>query len=138
MLFVAGVMTADFAPESVGVVHMVEMGEFMDNDVVAQDFRNLHKANIERDGAIATTTTPTGRGMAEATLVIFITVELGVVFEAIREVFLRFFHEDAFLSVAGALALGALEGDFVFDEVAIDLEKATDQKIASVLRNGHL
>lgn len=74
MFFVAGVVGADFLPESGGMIHMVEMGEFVEDHVVAQDFRHLHETNIERNGAIAGATTPAGSGMAEPTFIVSITV----------------------------------------------------------------
>ena len=76
--------------------------------------------------------------MAQAALIITIAVELGVVFEAIGEVFFRLFHEDFLFSVAGALGFGAAEGDFFADKGAIDVQKALSEEIASVARDGHL
>jgi hypothetical protein len=35
-------MLANFAPESVGVVHVIDMGEFVDDNIVAERFRYLH------------------------------------------------------------------------------------------------
>lgn len=138
MLFVTGVVGADFLPESGGMVHVVEMGEFVENHVVAQDFRHLHEADIERNGAITGATAPAGGGMAEPTFIVSIIVQLGVIFEAVGEVVLGFFHEDALLSVAGTLILRVAEGDFLLNEVAINLEEAVHQKVAGMLGDGHL
>lgn len=47
MLFVAGIMFADFCPKGGRVVHMVEVGELMNNDVIAERLGDLHEADIE-------------------------------------------------------------------------------------------
>lgn len=35
MLFVAGVMTTNFSPKGVGMIHVIEVGEFMNDNIVA-------------------------------------------------------------------------------------------------------
>ena len=76
--------------------------------------------------------------MAEAAFVIAIAVELGIVFEAIREIFFRLFHENFLLGVASALGFGATKGDFFANKAAIDVQKALDEEVASMARDGHL
>ena len=56
------------------MVHMVEVGEFMNNDVISERFGDLHEADIERNSAITAATPPACSSMAEATLVIGVAV----------------------------------------------------------------
>lgn len=49
MFFVSGVVGADFCPEGGGVVHVVEVGELVQNYIIAQDFGDLHKPDIKRN-----------------------------------------------------------------------------------------
>ena len=106
MFFVSGIMFGNFGPESGRVVHVVEVGEFMNNNVIAEDFGDLHQANIERDSAIRRTTSPPGGSVAEATFVVVVAVEVGVIFKSVRQVLLGLFHEDFFLGIASALSVG--------------------------------
>lgn len=52
MFFVAGVMGGDFGPEGVGMVEVVQMGEFVDDDIVAERLGDVHEADVEGDGAV--------------------------------------------------------------------------------------
>ncbi len=47
-------------PEAPGVVHFLEVREFMQHQVVAHEGRGLHQAPIERDSAAAGAGTPAG------------------------------------------------------------------------------
>lgn len=51
MFFVSGIMFGNFGPESGRVIHVVEVGEFMNNNVIAEDFGDLHKTDVKRNGA---------------------------------------------------------------------------------------
>lgn len=84
MLFVTGVVATNFSPKGVGMVHVVEMSEFMNDDVIAERLGDLHEADVERNGAIAATTAPAGSGVTQAALVVLIAIELGVIFEPVR------------------------------------------------------
>ena len=42
VFFVARVALADFVPKLWRVVHVVEVGEFMQNDIITQNFWYLH------------------------------------------------------------------------------------------------
>src|SRR5438552_1420166 len=48
------------------MVHLAEVREFVENDVVADEDRSLDKTPIERDGAAAGTGTPAGTLVADA------------------------------------------------------------------------
>lgn len=76
--------------------------------------------------------------MAQAAAVVAIAIEFSIIFEAIREVFASFFHEDFFLSVASALGFGAAEGDFFTNKGAVNCQKTFGEKIAGVAGDGHL
>lgn len=80
MFLVFGVVADDFLPKSAGMVHMVEMGEFVDDDVVAENFGDLHEADVERNCAVRRATSPSCGGVREATFFVRIAVELGKVF----------------------------------------------------------
>ena len=84
MFLVAGVVGANFGPESGGVIKVMEVGEFVEDDIVAQDGRDLHEADVEGDSAGGGTTAPAGGGMREAAALIMVAVEGGKVFQAIR------------------------------------------------------
>lgn len=86
---------------------MMKMGEFVEDDIVTQDFWDLHEADVEGDGAIARTTTPACGSVAETAFVVGVAVEFSIIFKTIGQVVLCFFHEDFFLGVAGALSAGA-------------------------------
>ena len=47
MSLVGGVVGSDFTPESTRVVGVIEVSEFVNENVVAQRFGNLHEANIK-------------------------------------------------------------------------------------------
>ena len=47
MATVVGVVRGDFGPESVGVIHVINMGEFVQDDVVAEWLGDFHEADIE-------------------------------------------------------------------------------------------
>lgn len=104
MFFVAGVVLADLAPEGIGMIHVVKMGELVDNNIVAQDFWDLHETDIERNCTITATTSPASGGMRKSTFVVAIAVKLGVVVQTIRQIILSFFHEDFFLGVTSTLS----------------------------------
>ena len=84
MFLVAGVVGANFGPESGGMVKVMEMGEFVEDDIVAQDGRDLHEADVEGDSAGGGATAPASGGMREAAALIMVAVEGGKVFQAIR------------------------------------------------------
>ena len=44
---VVRVVRGNFGPESVRVIHVIDVGEFVQNDVVAKRFRNFHEANVK-------------------------------------------------------------------------------------------
>ena len=46
MVFEAGIVGADFGPESSGMIWMVDMRKFVDNNVVSERLRDVHEANI--------------------------------------------------------------------------------------------
>lgn len=138
VFFVTGVVVGDFSPEGVGVVEMIEVGEFVEDDIVAERLGDVHETDVEGDGAITGAATPAGGGVTKATLVVFIAVKLSVIFKAIRKVIFCLFHEDFFLGVAGALGFGATKRDFFADEGAVDAQKTLSEKVASVARDGHL
>lgn len=52
VVFVTGVVGGDFGPEGVGVVEMIEVGELVKDDVVAERFGDVHEADVEGDGAV--------------------------------------------------------------------------------------
>ena len=45
------IVLGDLAPDGFGMVHMINMGEFVENDVIAEWFRDFHEADIERNCA---------------------------------------------------------------------------------------
>ena len=45
--FVKLVVLADFTPEGIGMVHVVNMRQLMNNNVVAERLWDFHKADIE-------------------------------------------------------------------------------------------
>lgn len=59
---------------------MIEVGKLVEDDIIAQNFGHLHQTDIERNGAIRRTTAPTSGGVTEATFVVIITIELGIIF----------------------------------------------------------
>ena len=58
---------------------MIKMGEFVDNDIVTQGLRDLHQADIKRNGAIRGARTPTSISVGKTEFVIRVAIELGVV-----------------------------------------------------------
>ena len=120
------------------MIHMIEVGEFVQDDVIAQDFGYLHQTNIKRNCARRRTTAPPRGGMGQATAFIMIAIKFGVVFKAVGQVILRFFHEKFFLGVARTLGFGVAEGDFFADQGAVAIKKTFHQKVTGVLRYGHL
>ena len=77
VFFVAGVVGADFGPEGGGMVKVMEVGEFVEDDVVTQGGRDLHETDVEGDGAGRGTTAPTGGGVGEAAAFVMVAVEGG-------------------------------------------------------------
>ncbi len=138
VVFVVGVVGGNFGPKSGGMIHMVQMGELVENDIVAEDFGDLHEADIERNRAVRGTTTPTRGGVGETAFVVLVAVEFGEVFEAIGEVVARLFHEEFFLGVAGALGARVAERDFFANQVAVNFQKPFDQKVAGAGGHRHL
>ena len=45
------IVRTNLSPKLGGMVHMVNMGELVNNYVIAKWFRHFHEANIERNGA---------------------------------------------------------------------------------------
>ena len=84
VFLVAGVVGANFGPEGGGVIKVMEVGEFVEDDIVAQDGRDLHEADVEGDSAGGGTTAPASGGVGESTALIVVAVEGGKVFQAIR------------------------------------------------------
>ncbi len=138
MFLVFGVVAGDFLPKSAGMVHMVEMGEFVDDDVVAENFGDLHEADVERNCAVRRATSPPCGGVREAAFFVGVAVEFGEIFQSIRQVFLRIFHQEFLFGVSGALRSGVAQGDLFADEIAVNVEKTFDEKIAGMLWHGHL
>lgn len=72
-------MLANLGPKGGGMIGMVNMGKFMNDDIVAKGLGDIHEADIERDddraiwmmGAGA----PASIGMRKADLVIMIAIE---------------------------------------------------------------
>ncbi len=52
MLFIAGVVSGDFGPESGRMIEVIKMGELMEDDIVAKRLGDLHETDIEGDGAV--------------------------------------------------------------------------------------
>ena len=77
---IVGVVRSDFGPKSGRVVHVVEVGKFVQNDVVAQNFGDVHEADVEGDGAGGGARTPASIGVSEATFGVSVAVEFGKVF----------------------------------------------------------
>lgn len=77
VFFVAGVVGADFGPEGGGMIKVMEMSEFVEDDIVTQDGRDLHETDVEGDGAGRGTTAPTGGGVGEAATLVMVAVEGG-------------------------------------------------------------
>ena len=59
------VVGTNFSPKGGGVVHVVEMGELVQDDVVAQRLGGVHEADIEGDGAIRRAGAPAGVSVRE-------------------------------------------------------------------------
>lgn len=59
------------------MVHVVDVGEFVENDVIAEGFRDVHEADVEGDGASTTAAAPTGAGVGEAEGGVAVAVLLG-------------------------------------------------------------
>lgn len=70
-------MAGDFCPEGGGMIHVIKMGQFMNQDVVTQWFWYVHEANIKRNCAIAAATSPPRGGMTEATFIIVVAKFFG-------------------------------------------------------------
>jgi hypothetical protein len=113
--FVVGVVVGDLKPEGGGMVHVVDVGELVEDDVVAEGFRQVHETDIERDGARVATAAPTGVGVRKAQVDVFVVVLFGPKVEAIREVLFGFSLKDFFLGVAGTLGGGVFEREFFAD-----------------------
>lgn len=91
MALVIGVVGGDFVPEILGMVHVIDVGEFVKNDVVAEGFGKVHEADVERDCAAAAAAAPASVGMGEAKRSVFVAVFFGPEIETIWEVFFGFF-----------------------------------------------
>ena len=79
MVFVARVVFFDFSPESWGMVRMVDVGQFMDNDVILELLWDLHEANIKRDSnsvvsVMVGTAAPASTGVGKFELIIMVIV----------------------------------------------------------------
>ncbi len=121
MVLVTWVVFGYFAPKGVGMIHVVKMSKLVNDYIVAENFGNIHEADVERNGAIARTTAPTCGGVREPAFIIAITVEFGVIFEAIREIRASLFHEDFLFGITGALSSRVVEGNFFADKSAVDV-----------------
>jgi hypothetical protein len=44
-------MLANFTPKGVRMVHVIDVGEFVNDDVIAERFGYFHEADIKRNGA---------------------------------------------------------------------------------------
>ena len=109
MAFVVGVVGGDFGPEGGGMVHVIDVGEFVEDDVVAEGWGEFHEADVEGDGTGAAAAAPAGVGVGEAETGVFVAVFLGEEVEAVGEVGFGFFAQNLFLGVAGALGFGIFE-----------------------------
>ena len=83
MFFVVSVVEGDFFPESGRVIHVVDVGEFVNDNVVAKRFWDVHESDIEGYGARTTATTPASIGVGEAEILVGIAVFLSPKFKAI-------------------------------------------------------
>ncbi len=110
----------------------------MEDDVIAERFRDLHETNIERNSARTRTTAPSCGGVAETTAIVMIAVEFSVIFEAVREIFFGLMRENFLFGVAGTLSVRVAERDFFANKFAVEMEETFDGKVTSMLRNGHL
>ena len=136
MAFVEGVEFGDFCPEGGGMIHVMGVGEFVEEDVVAEGFREFHEGDVERDGAGAAAAAPAGAGVGETVADVFVAVFFGEVFEAVGEFFFGAGHEELFLGVAAALGGGVAEGEVFFDLFSIAVEEAFDEEVGGVGGDG--
>ena len=74
MVAIIFIVAFDFGPKGGGVVHMVKMGKFVQNYVIAQGLRYFHEANIKRNRATRRAATPACVGMRESAAVVFVAV----------------------------------------------------------------
>ena len=78
MFFESGVVLFDFGPKSAGVVGVVDVRKFVDNDIITERFGNFHKADIERNDNTTIwmmgTGAPAGVGVREADFIVVIAV----------------------------------------------------------------
>lgn len=87
-------MLTDFAPKSVGMVHVINMRELVDNDIVAERLWYFHEADIERDGARTATAAPARVGVRKTEAGVFVAIFGRPKFKAIREIFAGFLRKD--------------------------------------------
>ena len=56
------------------------MGKFVNDDIIAEELGDLHKTDVERDGARARTATPAGVGVGKTAFGIGVAIEVSQIF----------------------------------------------------------
>ena len=133
---VVRVVRGDFGPESFGVVHVMNMRELMENDIIAERLRNFHEADIERNRAGARAGAPTRVGMRKADAGIAIAIFSGPELEAIRQIIAGFLHQNTLLGVAGALSGRVFDRQLITNSLAGGIEPALGKKNRGMWRCG--
>ena len=100
------VVGTNFSPKGGGVVHVVEMGELVQDDVVAQRLGGVHEADIEGDGAIRRAGAPASVSVRETAALVTIAIFGGPKFETIRQILFGFFCQQFLFGIAGTLSGG--------------------------------
>ena len=136
MAFVEGVSSGYFCPEGGRVVHVASVGEFVEEDVVAEGFGELHEGDVERNGAGGGARAPAGAGVGEAMTDVFVAVFACKEFEAVGEVIFGAFCEEFFGGVSGTLSSGVAKGELFFDLFSALFEKTFDEEVGSVIGYG--
>ena len=121
------------------MVGVIDVGELVENNVIAERLRDVHQADIERDDdravGMMSAGAPAGIGVGETDFIVMIAVELSKIIKAIGEVFLGFFHEDFLFSISRSLRRGVFDGQFFADGFATLIQKAFGKKSSSVGRH---
>ena len=117
------------------MVHVVDVSEFVEDDIIAEWFRDFHEADIKRDSAGGGATAPAGVGVGEAQAGIAVAVLFCPKFEPIRQIFPGLFGENLLLGVAGALSGGIFEWELGTDLLARAIKPAFGKKYRGVFRS---